>query len=80
MSKNIRDLYREINELKMGYQPRTKLLIYENGDLLADLYNILNRRKNYFSQLLKVHNVSDIRQIETYTAEPLVHGFSCLKV
>jgi hypothetical protein len=33
-----------------------------------------NRWKNYFSQLLEVHNVSDIRQIEVYTAEPLVPG------
>jgi hypothetical protein len=27
----------------------------ENGDLLADSHNILNRWKNYFSQLLNVH-------------------------
>jgi hypothetical protein len=44
----------------------------ENGDLLADSQNILNRRKNYCSQLLNVHSVSDIRQIELHTAEPLV--------
>jgi hypothetical protein len=29
----------------------------ENGDLLADSHNILNRWKNYFSQLLKIHRV-----------------------
>jgi hypothetical protein len=46
----------------------------ENGDLLADSHNILNRWKNYFSQLLNVHNVSDVRQIEVHTAEPLVPG------
>jgi hypothetical protein len=44
----------------------------ENGDLLADSHNILNRRKNYFSQLLNVHRVSDVKQIEIHTAEPLV--------
>jgi hypothetical protein len=44
----------------------------ENGDLLADSHNILNRWKNYFSQLLNVRNVSDVRQIEVHTAEPLV--------
>jgi hypothetical protein len=52
----------------------------ENGDLLADSHNILNRWKNYFSQLLNVHNVSDVRQIEVHTAEPLVPGPSCLEV
>jgi hypothetical protein len=36
----------------------------EKGDLLADSYNILNKWKNFFSQLLNVHRVSDIRQIE----------------
>jgi hypothetical protein len=44
----------------------------ENGDLLADSHNILNRWKNYFSQLLNVQSVSDVRQIEIHTAEQLV--------
>jgi hypothetical protein len=42
----------------------------ENGDLLADSHNILNRWKNYFSQLLNEYRASDIRQIDA--AEPLV--------
>jgi hypothetical protein len=42
-SKNIRDLCRGINEFKRGYQPRSNLVKDENGDLLADLHNILNR-------------------------------------
>jgi hypothetical protein len=46
----------------------------ENGDLLADSHSILNRWKNYFSQLLDVHNVSAVRQIEVHMAEPLVPG------
>jgi hypothetical protein len=63
-SKNLksRDLYRGINAFKTGYQPRNKLVRYKNGDLLADSHNILNRRKNSFSQLLKVLNVSDVGQ------------------
>jgi hypothetical protein len=32
----------------------------------------LDRWKNYFSQLFNVHRVSDVRQIEIHTAEPLV--------
>jgi prefoldin subunit 5 len=31
-NKNIRDLYRGINELKKGYQPRTYLVKDEDGD------------------------------------------------
>jgi hypothetical protein len=45
-----------------------------NGDLLADSHNILNRWKNYFSQLLNVHNVSHGRQIELHTVKPIVPG------
>jgi hypothetical protein len=33
-----------------------------------------------FSQLLNVHNVSDVRQIEVHTAEPLVPSPSRLEV
>jgi hypothetical protein len=52
----------------------------QNADLLADFHNILNRWKNYFSQLLNVYNVSDVRQIDVHTAEALVPGPSCLEV
>jgi hypothetical protein len=77
-NKNMRDLYRGVNELKRGYQPRNNLVKDEN--LLADSHNILNRWKNYFSQIFNVHNVSDVRQIEVHTAEPLVPGPSRLEV
>jgi hypothetical protein len=40
----------------------------------------LNKWKNYFSQLLNVHNVSDVGQTEVHTAEPLVSGPSRLEV
>jgi hypothetical protein len=38
----------------------------------ADSRNILNRWRNYFSQVLNVRRVSDVRQTEIHTAEPLV--------
>jgi hypothetical protein len=66
-NKNIRDLYGGINEFKRGYQPRDNLVRNENGGLLANFNNILNRWKSYSSQLLNVHNVSDARQIEIRT-------------
>jgi hypothetical protein len=47
--KNIRDLYRGINEFNRGYQAINNLVKDENGDLLEDSHNILNRWKNYFS-------------------------------
>jgi hypothetical protein len=52
----------------------------EDGDLLADSHNLLNRWNNYFFELLNVHNVRDVRQIDTHTAEWLVPGPSHLEV
>jgi hypothetical protein len=69
-----------VNEFKRGYQSRNNLVKDDNGVMLADSHNILNRRRNYFSQLLNVHNVSDVRQIEVHTAEPLLPCLSRLEV
>jgi hypothetical protein len=57
---------------KKGYQPRTKIVKDEKGDLAANSHNILVRCLNYFSQLLNVHGDNDVRQAEIHTAEPLV--------
>jgi hypothetical protein len=48
-NKNIRGLYKVINKFKRGYQPRSNLAKHENGQLIADFYNILNGWKKYFS-------------------------------
>jgi hypothetical protein len=60
-NKNIRKLYRGINEVKKGYQLGSNLMKDENGNLHGDSHSILNRWKNCFSQLSKAHNVSDVR-------------------
>jgi hypothetical protein len=80
-NKNIRDPYRGTDEFKKRYKHRTNLLKDENGDLLAESHNILNRQKYYFGQLLNVHGVNDVRQTEVETFEPLVQepSFSRLK-
>jgi hypothetical protein len=48
-NKNIRDLYRGINEFEKGHQPRINIIKDENGNLLADPQNVLNRWKNFFN-------------------------------
>jgi hypothetical protein len=60
--KNIRDLYRGINDLR-GYKPRSNLVNDENGDLLADAHKIMNRWKNHYFSVIEVHRVSDVRQV-----------------
>jgi hypothetical protein len=64
----------------MGYQPRNNLVKMKMEICLRIPHNILKRWKYYFSQLLNVHNVSDVRQIEVHMAEPLVPGPSRLEV
>jgi hypothetical protein len=48
--KNITDLYRGINKLRNGYQPRTIFVIDENIDMLTESH-VLYRWRKYFSQL-----------------------------
>jgi hypothetical protein len=52
----------------------------QNGDLLADSHKIVNRWRNCITQLQNVLTVSDDRQIEIHTAEPLAPGLSPLEV
>jgi hypothetical protein len=78
-NKNIRDLYKGINKFKEVYQPRTNLKDGK-GDLLADPHKILNRKKNYFCQLLKVHGAGGVRQTAMQTAELFVSDPSASEV
>jgi len=78
--KNTRDLYRGITDLKKVYQPRTKIVMDEKGDLVTDSHSILARLRNHFSQVLNVHMISDVRQTEVHTAEPLVPEPSAFEV
>jgi hypothetical protein len=59
--KNIRNLYRCIDDFKEGYQPGTKTVKDEKGDLVAVWCSILATWRKYFSQLLNVHGVNDVR-------------------
>jgi len=70
--KNIRDLYRGINNFKKGYQTRNNRVQDEKGDLAVDSHHILARWRKHFSQLLNIHGINDGRQTEIHTTEPLV--------
>jgi len=61
----------KIKNNEKAYQPRTNI-VDEKVDLVADSHSILTRWRNYFSQLLNVHGVNEVRQTEIHTAEPLV--------
>jgi hypothetical protein len=67
-NKNLRDLYRGINEFKKCYQPRTTTVKDENGDLLADSLSGI-----------ECHGVNDVMLTEMHTTELKVHEFSSFK-
>jgi hypothetical protein len=73
-------LYRGINAFKKGYQPRTNIVQDKKGDLVTDSHSILAKERNLFYQLFNVYGVSDVRQKEIYTAEPLVPEPSVFEV
>jgi len=47
---------------------------------VAYYHSILAKWRNSFSQLLKVHEINDVRQTEIHTAEPLVPESSASEV
>jgi hypothetical protein len=55
-----------------GYQPRTNIVNDEKGHWLQTATVFQLRRTKSFSKLFNVNGVSDVRQIEIHTAEPLV--------
>jgi hypothetical protein len=79
-NKNIKDVYRDINEFKKGYQSRINIKKDENGNLLADPQTILNRWIIFFNQVLNVHWLHEVRQMDIQTAEPLMSEPSLVEV
>jgi hypothetical protein len=73
-------LYRDINEFKKGSQPIINIIKDENGNVIADPQNVLNRWKKFFKQVLNVHGVHDVRQMYICTAVPLAPEPSLVKV
>jgi hypothetical protein len=73
-------LYRGISDFKKGYLPRTVIVKDGKVDLVADSHSIIARWRNFLFQIVNVHGVSDVRQVEIHTAEPLVPEPSALEV
>ena len=73
-------MYKGINDFKKGYLPRNIIVKDEKVDLVVDSHGIMTRWRNYFSQLLNVHGVKDVRQAEIHTTEPLLPETSAFEV
>ena len=73
-------MYRGINDVKKGYQPRCNIVKDKKGDLVADSHGIVARWRKLYCQLFNVHGVSNVRQTEIFTAEPLVAELSVFEL
>ena len=69
-NKNIREMYKGVNELKKGYRPRAYIIKKHNGTIVADTTSILNRWEQFFSNLLNVNQSTSHGGRKVYTAEP----------
>jgi hypothetical protein len=54
-NKNIREIYKGINECKKGYRPRAYVIKKHDGTIVADTPSILSRWEQFFSNLLNVN-------------------------
>ena len=72
-------MYRGINDFKKDYQLRTNGVKDAEGDLFTNYHSISARCRIHLSQLFNVHVVSNVRQTEIRTAEPLVNEFSAFE-
>jgi hypothetical protein len=64
---------RRVTNLEVIYEVRD-----EKGDLVAD--SIMASWRNYFSQILNVHGVSEVRQAEIHTKKPFVPESNAMEV
>ena len=64
-NRNIKDLYRGINEYGKCYQPTVTVIEEEKCLLLlAESHSIVNKWKNHFHQLFHMQGNNDVMQIE----------------
>jgi hypothetical protein len=68
--KNIRELYKSINDFKKRYQTRSNIIKDEKGDLVIDCHSISARWRNHFSQPFDVQGIHDVRQTAIHRAKP----------
>jgi hypothetical protein len=66
-----RKTYGGIGDFKKGYQPRTNI-VKDEKSIWLQIAAVFWLGGGNISQLLNVHGVSDVRQTELHTAEPLV--------
>jgi hypothetical protein len=78
-TKTMRDLYRDINDFKKGYQPRTNIVKDDKGDIVTDCLSVLvfvgtiTLRYSMYMELVMLGR-------EKYTQQNHLPDLSALKV
>ena len=79
-NKNIREMYKGINEFMKGYQPHTYVIKTDDGTIVADTASISSRWEQFFGNLLNVNQSSSPEGSEIYTVEPDIPEPSLVEV
>ena len=69
-SKNIRQAYKLINNVKNGYQPRTSLCKDKDGNIISDIESVNKRWASHFEELLNAPSTSPAEPALEQLAEP----------
>jgi len=65
-------LYRGISAFNDGYKPRINVIKDDKGDLFTDSYSTVASWSKLCCQPLNAFEVSDVRQRDIHTADPVV--------
>ena len=79
-NKNIREMYKGINELKKGYQPHAYVIKKHDDTIVADTTGILSRWERFYSNLLNFNQSTSHEGSEVYTVEPDIREPSLIEV
>ena len=79
-NKNIREMYKGINEFMKGYQPLAYIIKKHDGTIVADTTSILSRWEQFYSNLLNVDQNPNQKGSEIHTVEPDISEPSLIEV
>ena len=68
-----------ISDFKNGYQLRSNIVKDEKSNGFTNSHSVLAMCRKYFSQLLNVYGVNDVRQSDIHKVEPMVPEPSALE-
>lgn len=72
-NKDIRNMYKSVNQLRQEYKPQTTYCRDKQGNILCNISEVLQRWVEHFDELLNVeHDDDSHEEMPIHTAQPLI--------